>query len=137
MGKEFLLSFVTKEGISLKLLLPLGFSLAVGSRGSHNRKRFALVAEGIHCHQTPEGRIVAPWSRSSAPALAEREQRLPLVHCGHPHILVTHQKKLSKIQAISSNFFFFFHFLTILFCLDPHKKLFLTSGNDHTVFVQY
>ena len=30
--------------------LPLQFSLAVGSRGSHNRKRFALVAAGNHCH---------------------------------------------------------------------------------------
>ena len=30
--------------------LPLEYSLAVGSRGSHNRKRFALVAAGNHCH---------------------------------------------------------------------------------------
>ena len=34
----------------LTKILPLEFSLAVGSRGSHNRKRFALVAEGNHCH---------------------------------------------------------------------------------------
>ena len=41
--------------------LPLEFSLAVGSRGSHNRKRFALVAEGNHCSRLQRG--VAPWSR--------------------------------------------------------------------------
>ena len=29
-------------------ILPLEFSLAVGSRGSHDRKSFALVAEGNH-----------------------------------------------------------------------------------------
>ena len=31
-------------------IFTLEFSLAVGSCGSHNRKRFALVAKGNHCH---------------------------------------------------------------------------------------
>ena len=43
-------------------ILPLEFSLAVGSHGSHNRKRFALVAEGNHCIRLQRG--VAPWSSS-------------------------------------------------------------------------
>ena len=49
--RKSFLKFLTK-------ILPLEFSLAVGSRGSHNRKRSATRLQ----------RGVAPWSRSSAPA---------------------------------------------------------------------
>ena len=41
--------------------------------------------------------------------------------------------------AESGNFkqLWFFPFVDQFFCLDPHKSLFLTFGNDHTVVVQY
>ena len=127
-------------------MLPLEFSLAVGSRGSHNRKRFALVGVTIE-KGLPQATIasrlqrgVAPWSRSIAPACGTHVSAgFPVVRCGHPPILVQKncQKSIfSPNQAISSNFVFFFHFDNF-FCLHHQKSHFLTFGNDHTVIVQY
>ena len=48
--KSYLKENSSKMFFEISNFLPWEFSFAVGSSGSHNRKRFALVAEGNHCH---------------------------------------------------------------------------------------
>ena len=62
--------------IFLTKMLPLEFSLAVGSRVSHNRKRFTLDAEGNHCPLDSRGAqkypgLCGPWGRAGGAGQAQ------------------------------------------------------------------
>ena len=91
-----------------QLFLPLEFSLAVGTRRSHKKKRSVLVATGNYCSRLQRG--VAPWSQFSAPARGRSVSdgfpylaTILLAKVGAPSLDPLHLPKVSKIASDAHN----------------------------------